>query len=499
MTMNAAEHLLGTAALARHGSRTALLCANESIGYAELGMRVQRAAAAWVCLGAAPGDRVLILLSDSPEFAAAWLGALHAGIVAIAVNGGLPVENQRYMFEDSAARLFLVEAGLAPGIAEFAGTRCIDIPKWMQTLAAVRPMAEPAAVRATDPAFWLYSSGTTGRPKGIVHAHKDVLPAGNGMREVLGIDKGATVFGTSKLFFAYGLEHALLGPLAIGATSVLDPHPVDAGHASEIVARHRPSAFFSVPSFYRRLLSLDPEALAPFRAVRHFVAAGERLPAAVLDRWHAVTGREILSLYGTSETFCASLMTPPGTSTAARTGRPLAGVDTRLLNDRGGEAATGEPGVLWLRHPSLSLGYVNRPEATVEQFRDGWFCTKDVFVRDAEGGFSHQGRADEFIKVAGQWVQPSELEEAVAADGSISEAACVGVNDADGFERLALFVTSGADPQAAISAAARACEQNLPRHKRPKWIRAVPELPRTATGKIQRFKLRELIERELAG
>ena len=169
------------------------------------------------------------------------------------------------------------------------------------------------------------------------------------------------------------------------------------------------------------------------------------------------------------------------------------------MNDSGTEAATGEPGVLWLRHPSLSLGYANRPEATAEQFRDGWFCTKDVFVRDAEGFFSHQGRADEFIKVAGQWVRPSELEEAAALDGSISEAACVGVNDADGFERLALFVTSGTNPEAAVSAAARACEQNLPRHKRPKWIRAVSELPRTATGKLQRFKLRELIERELAG
>ena len=497
--MNAAEHLLGTAALARHGSRTALLCPDEAVGYAELGTMVRRAAAAWVSLGAKRGDRVLILLPDSPEFAAAWLGALYAGAVAIAVNGRLPAEDQRYMFEDSAARLFLAEVRFAPRIADFAGERCIDLSTWRQALGAGPPLSESTAVRPSDPAFWLYSSGTTGRPKGIAHTHRDVLSAGNGMREVLGIGAGATVFSTSKLFFAYGLEHALLGPLSIGAASVLHPEPVDASRAGEIVARHRPSTFFSVPSFYRRLLELEPEALAPFKAVRHFVAAGERLPGAVLERWHAATGHEILSLYGMSETFCVAMMTPPGTSSAGRTGRPLAGVKTRLLDDGGAEAAPGKPGVLWLRHPSLSVGYANRPEATREQFRDGWFCTKDVFVRDADGFFSHQGRADEFIKVAGQWVQPSELEEAAASDSSITEAACVGVNDADGFERFALFVTSGSDPDAAIRAAARACEQNLPRHKRPRWIRAVPELPRTATGKIQRFKLRELIERELAG
>ncbi len=497
--MNAAEHLLGTAALARHGRRTALLCGNEQVSFADLGARVRRAAAAWRAQGARPGERVLILLRDSPEFAAAWLGALYAGSVAIAVNGKLPASDRRHMFEDSAACLFLAEDELAPALSAFAGESCIGLSNWREAQAGAPPLPGAFEAHPTDPAFWLYSSGTTGLPKGIVHAHKDVLPAGDGMRDVLGLREGNIVFTTSKLFFAYGLEHALLGPLALGAAAVLCPDPVEAVQASEMVARHKPSAFFSVPSFYRRLLSLSPEALAPFSSVTHFVAAGERLPAKVLNRWLAATGREILSLYGMSETFCASMMTPPGTSNATRTGRPLAGVGTRLLNDAGAETSVGESGVLWIRHPALATGYANRPEATREQFVDGWFCTKDVFVRDAEGFFSHQGRADEFIKIAGQWVQPGELEEAAVSDGSISEAACVRVNDSDGFERLALFVTSGTDPEAAISAAARACEKNLPRHKRPKWIRTVAELPRTATGKIQRFKLRELIERELAG
>ena len=497
--MNAAEHLLGANALALHGARTALLCGDEAVSYAELATRVQRAAAAWRSLGAKPGERVLISLRDTPEFAAAWLGALHAGVVAIAVNGKLSAEDQRHMFVDSAARRFLAEDAVAQTAAAIAGDRCVPLAEWRRLLRATGTPPPPIDLPPEDPGFWLYSSGTTGRPKGIVHAHKDVLPTGQAMREVLGLKAGDTVFGTSRLFFAYGLEHGLLGALSIGATSVLHPDNVDPGQASEIVAQHRPDAFFSVPSFYRRLLMLGPQALEPFRKVRRFVAAGERLPAQILDQWRVATGGEILSLYGMSETFCVAMMTPPGTSTPARTGKPLAGVQTRLLNDQGAEAAVGEPGMLWIRHPALAIGYANRPQATREQFVDGWFHTKDVFVRDAEGFFSHQGRTDEFIKVAGQWVQPGELEEAVIAESAIAEAACVPVNDADGFERLALFVSTRTDPHAAISAATLACEQKLPRHKRPKWIRTVPELPRTSTGKVQRFKLRELLERELAG
>ena len=497
--MNAAEHLLGASSLSRHGDRVALLCGEDRVTFAALGRMVRAAAGAWRAHGVRPGDRVLLMLRDTPEFAAAWLGALYAGAVAIAVNGKLAPAELEFMFEDSGAQRFLAEDASVPSVAGFAGNACISLSGWRQTLAGCSPLESAAVTQPADPAFWLYSSGTTGRPKGIVHAHKDVLACGDGMRDVLGIGAGDVVFCTSKLFFAYGLEHSLLGPLALGATSILNEDTLDAASATAIAARHKPAALFSVPSFYRRLLELPVRELQQLSAIRHFVAAGERLPAQVLERWGAATGGEILSLYGMSETFCVAMMTPPGTSSGARTGLPLAGVETRLVDEAGAAPAAGQPGVLWVRHPALAAGYANRPDATREQFRDGWFCTKDIFVRDAQGYFSHQGRADEFIKIAGQWVQPGELEEAAIADGSIAEAACVRVSDADGFERLALFVTAGADPQAAIAAAERACEASLPRHKRPKWIRTVPELPRTATGKVQRFKLRELIERELAG
>jgi len=231
--------------------------------------------------------------------------------------------------------------------------------------------------------------------------------------------------------------------------------------------------------------------------VRYFVSAGERLPVSINEAWQRATGREILGLYGMSETFCVAMMTPPGTVRGPRTGKPLAGVGAQLRDEAGTEVRVGTPGVLWLRHPSLAVGYANRPEATREQFVDGWFCTRDVFVCDVDGFYAHQGRSDDFIKVAGQWVQPGDVEEAVLAAPEIAEAACVPVTDEAGFERLALFVVPATAAAAALDAAQNACEAQLPRFKRPRWVRAVTEIPRTATGKMQRFKLREMLEQEL--
>ena len=511
--MNAFEHFLGKAALARHGARAALICGTQTLSYAELAAQVARAANALRELGVSPGDRVLLLMRDSAEFAAAWLGAVHAGAVAVALNTKLSEAEYRHIRADSGPRLAIVEDVFALARPDLAAEQLQDksdagslviagqnpgrAPSWRDALKRAAPEATPFEARAEDPAFWLYSSGTTGMPKGIVHAHRSLLPAGHAQREVVGLAAGEKSFTTSKLFFSYSLEHGLLGPLATGATAILEPDWPNAQNVLELVERHRPAAFFSVPTFYRNLLALGAAHLTPFRNVRRFVAAGERLPAPLLAQWREATGGEILSLYGMSETFCACIVTPPGTSNGAHTGKPLAGIDTRLVTADGKDAAVGEAAELWLRHPALALGYANRPEQTAAQFRAGWFCTRDLFARDAEGNFAHHGRSDELVKIAGQWVQPGELEEAVAGNPAISEVACVQVTDAEGFERLAMFVAPRGDAAGALAAAGRDCEANLPRFKRPTWIRSVAELPRTATGKIQRFKLRELIEREL--
>ena len=497
--MNGAEQLLGQAALARRGQRVALACGEERLTYAELAARVRRAAGALRGCGVRPGARVLLVLRDTPEFAAAWLGAVHAGAVAVAINGKISDADYRHILADSAARLVLIDdvfARARPDLVDVAGDAVVTGASWQARLHGAAEVEAHECEPATA-AFTLYSSGTTGRPKGIVHSHEAFRHLGKAF-EAFGLAEGDSVYSTSRLFFAYGLEHGLLAPLALGLTSIVSADWPESDTVVDVISRHRPAALFSVPTVYRRLLAEPRERLAPFRAVRRFVAAGERLSSRLVEQWRQAVGAELLNLYGMSETFCACIVTPPQSSNGLRTGTALPGVEVRLLDAQGGEPRDGEPGVLWVRHPAQAAGYANLPEQTREQFRDGWFCSRDLFLRDAHGFFVHQGRTDELVKVAGQWVQPGELEDVAGAQSAVAEAACVPVVDADGLERLALFVTSRGDDGAALRAAAEACERALPRHKRPKWVRAVPELPRTATGKVQRFKLRELLEREIA-
>jgi benzoate-CoA ligase len=499
--VNAAEQLLGTAALARHGERIALLCGEESVTYRELAQRVQVSAAALLALGARRGDRIAFLMRDTPECAGAWLGAVHAGMVAISVNPRLTEAECRHVLDDSGARFALVEDAIAATqkalVAQLgASGRLVTLDAWRDQVRRAAPIAA-CEVGSDDAAFCLYSSGTTGKPKGMAFGHRAIASVGHAFR-AFGIDEGARVFTTSKLYFAYGLEHALLGPIALGMTSVLCADWPEAGPVLRVVERHQPDAMFSVPTVYRRLLTDVPQKLAAFRGVRRFVAAGERLSAQVVSQWGDATGGELLNLYGMSETFCACIVTLPGTSSGERTGQPLPAAEVYLRDANDSEPARGDPGVLWVRHPAMTREYLNRPDETREQFQGGWFCSRDVFVRDAAGFFVHQGRSDELLKVAGQWVRPGEVEEVAALDPAVAEAACVPVLDGDGLQRLALFVTARNDT-AADRAAAAACERALPPHKRPKWVRVVAELPRTATGKVQRFRLREILERELSG
>jgi 3-hydroxybenzoate/4-hydroxybenzoate---CoA ligase len=450
--MNLAQHVLGN----RHPERIALVCGDKQVTREELAVRVARAAGALRTLGVKPGEAVLIVMRNTPDFAA-----------------------------DSRARFAIVEPSFATACGVFRDIRVSLAP-------AVPTM--PFEAQPEAPAFCLYSSGTTGRPKAIVHEHRVAMSLGEAFR-TLGVREGEYVFTTSKLFFAYGLEHGLLAPLANGVSSVLSADRPDADTVIGIVERLRPRVMFSVPTLYRRLLAESRKRLRTLGAVGYFVAAGERLSPQLVSQWRVATGGELLNLYGMSEAFCACMMTPPGTSDGVRTGKPFPIAEVRLVDGTGGEPAPGEPGELWLRHPAQARGYANRPQETRAQFREGWFCSHDLFVRDAEGFYVHQGRTDELVKVAGQWVWPAELEQAALAAATVAEAACVPVADGEGLQRLALFVTARGDKDP-THAAAVACE-GLPRHKRPKWIRCVAELPRTATGKVQRYKLREILEREL--
>ena len=458
----------------RYPGRAALVCGETRIDREQLALSVARAAGGFRALGVRPAEPVLLVMRNGPELAVAWLGAVHAGAVAVALSSRLGKEDYRHILADSGARYAVVDESFGEARTVF-GNMAIGLPAG-EAIQAFEGDADTAA-------FCLYSSGTTGRPKAVLHAHRVGSAVGEAFR-TLGLSAGDVVLTTSRFYFAYGLEHGLLAPLASGVTSVLIPDWPDADSVLSAVEAHRPRAIFSVPTMYRRLLAEPAERLRALRDVRYFVSAGERLSPELVKRWRGATGGELLNLYGMSETFCACMMTPPGTSDGLRTGTPFPVTDVRLAD-----------GVLWVRHPALARGYTNLPNETEAQFRDGWFCSRDMFARDAQGYYVHQGRSDELVKIAGQWVWPTELEEAALSTAAVGEAACVAIADGDGLHRLALFVTARGAEDAA-HAAARACEQ-LPRHKRPKWVRVVAELPRTATGKVQRYRLREILEREL--
>jgi len=497
--LNASDVILARVRERARRDRPAIRHGGGTTTCGELDDAVARTANALAALGLGRGERVCLLMNDSPRFCAAFLGAIKAGAVAVALNTRLPPAELGYIVGDCEARLLIADADhLAAGRVACQRTVTRLVPalgddSLAAAVAAARPLHTAAATRAGDPAFWLYSSGTTGRPKAIIHSQASCAHAGKLLREVVHAADGTVVLATSKLFFAYALDNGFAGPLACGGTIVIDDNwPAPEAIAAN-VARWRPDVFFTVPTMMRRLLALPREELAAFASIRHVFTAGERLPEAIAGKWRARVGTTVLEAYGMSETFCNAFANFPARHRAGSCGVPLSGVAAKLLDERGEEVADEVPGVLWLRHPSLALGYKNA-EATARVFRDGWFCTGDLFTRDADGFWSHHGRADELYRIAGQWVKPAELEEAVLADRRIREAACVVVPDADGLDRLALFVV-GADDGAVEVALARLAE--LPRHARPKWVRAVTELPRTATGKVQRFRLREQLVAEL--
>jgi benzoate-CoA ligase len=499
--MNAAEALL---ARAPGNPAPALFWRETVVSYDHLAGNVARAAAALAAQGVGVEQRVALLLKDSPGFVYAYLGAIWLGAVPIAINLRATGADIAHVLNDSRARLLIVDREFvlaAHAALDRVGERptviLADAPNpkrdaWLALVESHTPIP-PARLSPDDMAFWVYTSGTTSAPKAAVHVHKDVLNATD-YPSVLGLARGDRVFATSKLFFAYALGNVLFAPLLSGASAILLDAWPDPASIAAAIERYRPQLVFSVPTLFRNLLTAGVASAPSFGDVRHFVSAGERLPEELWRRWKEVTGAEILDGMGTSETIYMLLTNRPGEVRPGSSGKPVPGVECRLCDSEGVPTRAGEPGILWARAASRADRYWNAQAKSQAAFRGEWFRTGDMYAVDEDGFWFHQGRADDMLKISGQWVSPAEIEEVALAQPALGDACALGFPDADGLPRVALFVVpraGGADEITLSENIRAAMKRQLAPYKIPKWIKCVAEIPRTSTGKLQRYRLRE--------
>ena len=469
----------------------ALRCGSVSLSYGELRKQVARTAAFWRATGIQPGDRVAIKLPDGIDWVTAFLGALWAGAVAVPVNPRVPAAEWHYILDEAGFKRILADA--ADDTPAPWREHIVQVDALRQGTRDIAPV-EATAVDPRSPAFWCHSSGTSGKPKAVVHAHTFARHIEQVSRDGLGIHADDRLFASSKLFFAYPQTNSLWAGLKLGATVIVDPQwPTPASVAASVAAQ-RPTVLFSVPSLYRNLLH---DGLAPGIAqagVRLCVSAGEALPPSLRDEWQRQTGLVIVNGYGASETLIL-VMLDRGDACGFS---PSPGVEIEPLE----HVAPGQPSRLRIRAPTLALGYLDRPQAQAEAFRDGAFCPADLFARDVGAvpgspgpvtapGWRFAGREDSLVKIHGRWVNLVELEERLTANSpGLREGAAVLVPDADGIDAVAFFFAASDDAAARAGLQARA--DALPPFQRPRWWHAVPTLPRGPTGKLLRRKLREL-------
>ena len=480
------------------GDRTALITSTGALSYASLQRLTDRAALALRARGVEHEHRVGLLLADGPGWAATFFGALKLGAVAVPINTRLTPADLGVVLADCRPRVLVADRGVLEGAGVDAlalGARAVvDFDALVADAAPTGPLL-PESVGADAMAFWLYTSGTTGRPKAAVHCHR-TLPACRHFAELLGVSAADRVFATSKLFFAYALGNSLLIPLHARARTYLHRGWPDLAEVARVVGEFAPTLFFSVPTVYARLLRSDLPA-DTFRSARLCVSAGERLSADLYEAWRARFGVELLDGIGATETVFMVLSNRPGQSRAGTSGLPVPGTEARLLDPEGHPVADGEEGVLWVRTPSQAAQYYQRLDHSRRTFVGEWFRTGDVYRCDPDGYHVHCGREDDFFKVAGQWVAPAEVESVLLRHPGVLDGGVVGAPEAGGLIKPFAFVVPrdpAGSPEALEADVRGYLEVSLAPHQRPRAIRVVSELPRTATGKLQRFRLRELAD-----
>jgi benzoate-CoA ligase len=505
-TYNAAADLIGRNIAAGRGAKPAFIDDRGHYSYAELAERVSRFANAVRRRGVQPEQRILLCLHDTIDFPTAFLGAIKAGVVPVAVNTQLSADEFAFMLADSRARAVVVSAPLLPAIkaalAQLPEPRPLVMVAGAESqesslgaLLADSPAAfDTAPTHPDEPCFWLYSSGSTGRPKGTVHIHSSLMQTAELYAvPVLGIAESDVVFSAAKLFFAYGLGNALTFPLAIGATSVLMAERPTPSAVSRVLREHRPTIFYGVPTLYNAMLASSDLPQTEELALRRCVSAGEPLPQEIGRRWSARIGVDILDGIGSTEMLHIFLSNRPSDVRYGTTGKPLHGYELKIVDEEGSPVRHGEIGDLLVSGPTSAAYYWNNREHCRATFMGRWTRTGDKYFEDEDGYYVYCGRSDDMMKVSGMYVSPAEVEAALIAHDDVLEAAVVGAPDDNGLIKPKAYVVVkpgvAADEELAHALEAHTRALLAP-FKCPHWVAFLDELPKTATGKIQRFKLR---------
>ncbi|HSM93055.1 MAG TPA: benzoate-CoA ligase family protein [Anaeromyxobacteraceae bacterium] len=490
------------------GDRVAIRGPAGEITYAELAENVSRCGNALLSLGVRRGDRVLLIVKDCAEFFYLFWGAIKAGIVPVPLNTLLRADDYRYIIEDSqCAALFWSEeyaAEVRPALATAKPRPAVALPvtggerNLRGELARASATLKAVSAGATATCFWLYSSGSTGRPKGTVHRHRDMVATSEHYGVgVLGIREEDVFFSAAKLFFAYGLGNSMTFPLWVGGTSILlEPKPTPQ-LSFEVIERYRPTLFFGVPTLYAAQLQALEKATPDLSSIRLCASAGEALPADIFRRWKERTGLTILDGIGSTEALHVFISNRGDDVRPGASGRLVPGYEARVVVE-GREAAPDEAGRLQVRGPSTAAFYWNNPQKTAStMLGDDWLDTGDTYVRDEQGYFFYCGRNDDMLKVGGIWCSPVEIESTLIGHPSVLEVAVVGAADAAGLVKPEAYVVlrdGAAGGEGLSSELMQHCKKHLAPYKFPRKIHFVADLPKTATGKIQRFRLRLLAE-----
>ena len=519
---NAATYFIDRHLDQGRGEKVAIEAGDARVTYRQLGEKVNRFGNALRQLGTRIEERVLLLLLDSPEFAFSFFGAIKIGAVPVPVNTLLRAADHQYILNNSRARVVVVSESLYPQIEAIPREQLrylqhvivVDATPATATLCfgdvieQNSPQLEAEPTSRDDAAFWLYSSGSTGPPKACVHLQHDmVVCAERYAKGILGMTESDRCFSVAKLFFAYGLGNALYFPLAVGATSILTPGAPKPQHVFEIIERHRPTLFFSVPSNYAALLAHVPGTnhvgTAPgcrdapdfdFSSVRYAISAGEALPAAIFHRFKQRFNVEVLDAIGSTEVLHVFIANRPGAVRPGSSGQIIPGYEAKIVDESDQPAKPDEIGNLLVKSDSTCSHYWNQHEKSKSTIEGHWIRTGDKYYQDADGYFWYAGRSDDMLKCSGAWVSPIEIESVLIEHPAVQEAAVVAREDHDQLLKPAAYVILRNGMSCTPDLARELQEfvvRRLPIFKRPRWVEFVDDLPKTATGKLQRYKLRE--------